>query len=263
MVYAVSACLFLSIENRPGPLKYKWLPIVLIIYNSLFTFVYLVLPTYFIFFVITFILECILVVTNSATMYHHTSDIRLKRMFWAGIGIYIAAFLFLWIPDNLFCDSVGWLYLHAWFHITGSIAPWWYINWAIFSFYLADYTSKTGMVIDSKTGKTSPASKEMLMHVYGVPFRVGRNGEKIESLTTSTMSSEGVPLGSRGQGASGILRNETLPPSIMMNPNRTTAAYGETDPEDTILIIPELHWLGARSVIMWPYVQLTRKIGYE
>jgi hypothetical protein len=33
----------------------------------------------------------------------------------------------------------------------------------------------------------------------------------------------------------------------------------EADPEDTVLIIPELRWYGPRSAILWPYVHLTRK----
>lgn len=40
-----------------------------------------------------------------------------------------AAFFFLWIPDNLFCGDIGFLNLHAWFHVCGAIAPWWFINW--------------------------------------------------------------------------------------------------------------------------------------
>lgn len=266
MVYAVSACLYLSIENRPGSLKYRWLPIVLLVYNILFTFVYYALPTYFSFFVITFIIECLLVVKNSTTMYHHTTDVRLKRMFWAGFGLYIAAFLFLWLPDNLACSSVSFLHLHAWFHITGTIAPWWYINWAIFSFYLADYTCKTGMVLDPQTGKAVPASVERLQHVLGTTtlptsYHMLNQSKGTETGQTSSSTSTEVNLPSRGLGASGILRNEglTTTPTVP----GTTTSLGDTDPEDTILIIPELRWIGPRSLIMWPYIQLTRKIAFE
>jgi hypothetical protein len=268
MVYAVGAVLFLSVENSPGPgLKRPWLPFALILYNLAFTLVYVLLPAYFTFFVATFIVQCILVVLQSAAMYKRTSDPRLRRMFWAGMAIYACSFLFLWIPDNLFCAQIGFLNLHAWFHVTGAVAPWWYINWAVWSYYTADYASKTGMIPDHRTGKPIPAPQDIL--------EVARNRaplsrtppskpEDVAALATASSGSSGSASSASSAGVPSAAPPAGPSPRTPFAATPTPAGGAEGgDPEDTVLIIPELRWIGPRSLIVWPYVHLTRKAAFE
>lgn len=115
-------------------------------YDLAFTAVYAVAPRFFDIFVVVFVLACAWVILQSARIYRVTYDVRLRRLFWVGFGIYAAAFLVMWIPDNLFCERVGWLHLHAWFHVCSSIAPYWWIMWATHSFYTRRYAERTGLL---------------------------------------------------------------------------------------------------------------------
>lgn len=97
-------------------------------------------------FVCIFIAGCVWVLLQSVRIYRVTYDVRLRRLFWVGFGVYGAAFFIMWIPDNLACDKVGWLHLHAWFHVCSAIAPYWWIVWATHSFYVHRYAERTGLL---------------------------------------------------------------------------------------------------------------------
>ena len=43
----------------------------------------------------------------------------------------------------------------------------------------------------------------------------------------------------------------------------SSSAAAAADVEDTILIIPEMRWIGPKNLIMWPYVHLSRKASWK
>ena len=50
-----------------------------------------------------------------------------RLLFVLSFGTYLFGFLCLWIPENALCPlfpaTVQYLHLHAWFHLTGTVAP--------------------------------------------------------------------------------------------------------------------------------------------
>lgn len=63
---------------------------------------------------------------------HGNSKVR-QQFLLVSFGIYAAGFLFLWIPEQLLCDStplIKHLYMHAWFHLTSTIGPMYWVAFA-------------------------------------------------------------------------------------------------------------------------------------
>lgn len=59
----------LQVMETEAYTKRWWLPYALVAYNVAFTAVYILLPEYFVFFVLTFIVLCIVVVAKSVALY--------------------------------------------------------------------------------------------------------------------------------------------------------------------------------------------------
>ena len=68
MVYCVTSYLYLVLETEATTQR-AWLPGALLAYNAIFTAVYICLPEYFSFFVLTFIALCIVVFGKSIALY--------------------------------------------------------------------------------------------------------------------------------------------------------------------------------------------------
>jgi dihydroceramidase len=96
------------------------------------------------YFVLTYALTVAAVIINSVRTSLRSEIWRVLRpwAFGAG-GIYAGGFLVFWLPEVLLCPSgshvplrpVGWtrhLQLHAWFHLTSSVGPYWFL---VFSTY--------------------------------------------------------------------------------------------------------------------------------
>ena len=60
-----------------------------------------------------------------------TVDQRLKPLFWVGFGMYLAAFLLFWVPDQLFCATVRPWNLHAWFHVLSALSTYWFVVYIV------------------------------------------------------------------------------------------------------------------------------------
>jgi hypothetical protein len=238
MVYCVTAFLYLALENVPSPPKRRrrWLVPALVLYDACFTLAYVLLPAYFTFFVLTFIGLCAATVFLSGAMYRRTKDLRLRRLFWVGVSLYLGSFLFLWIPDSVFCAETGFLNLHSWFHVGSTVGPWWYISWTTFSFYTADMAYKTRTIPDPKGGLVPVAAPEDLMD-YLRDIEGGGGGTGQGTLTTTAAAAAAAAA------AAG-----------------TNAAFPvDSDPERAVVIVPELRWLGPRSLVLWPYIHLERE----
>lgn len=105
MISCATSLLYVVLETEAVPRR-KWLAPALLAYNTAFTVVYLTLPSqaYFSFFVLTFIALCCTAFYQACQLYRRTVDSRLRPLFWLGAGVFLGSFLFLWIPDNLFCQ---------------------------------------------------------------------------------------------------------------------------------------------------------------
>ena len=68
MVYCVTSYLYLVLETEAKTQR-EWLPGALVGYNVAFTAVYILLPQYFSFFVLTFIALCVIVFGKSIALY--------------------------------------------------------------------------------------------------------------------------------------------------------------------------------------------------
>jgi hypothetical protein len=136
MVYCASALLYVVLETEAAPRR-RWLAPALVGYNAAFTAVYLTLPSrvYFTFFVGSFICLCVAAFVHGVRLYRRTVDPQLKPLFWGGNAAFLGAFLFLWIPDNLFCAGVRHLHLHAWFHVTSGLANYAFIVFLTMRYY--------------------------------------------------------------------------------------------------------------------------------
>lgn len=58
-----------------------------------------------------------------------------KLTYGVGFAMMAIAFFGMWIPDNLACSTVGWMHLHAWFHVTVSLVPCWSGVLVLYRFY--------------------------------------------------------------------------------------------------------------------------------
>jgi len=123
MVYASLSFLhaILEMESEKEPIN-KYLIPSLLIYSTIFTAVYFYLPSFFIFFVLSFIClililayRCSLILRKPTTLYQQ------KILIVLAIGGYIGGWIFFWIPDVLFCDHIQALNFHSWWHITSTI----------------------------------------------------------------------------------------------------------------------------------------------
>jgi hypothetical protein len=145
MIYAVSVFLYTALEQEQK-LRRWYFPYLLVAYNVAFTLTYIFIPAYFTVFVITFIASCVWLVALSVDVYKRTRDARMRRLFLFGVGLYAVAFFFMWIPDNVFCGSIGFMQLHAWFHLCSAVAPYWWAVFIVLNFYQRAHESRLEQV---------------------------------------------------------------------------------------------------------------------
>jgi len=123
MVYSSLSLLYamFEMESKKNPV-HKYLAHVLLAYSVVFTAVYFYLPSFFIFFVLSFIClilllayRCFLVFRNPATLFQQ------KVLIVLAICGYIGGWLFFWIPDVVFCEHIQALNFHSWWHVTSTL----------------------------------------------------------------------------------------------------------------------------------------------
>ena len=121
MVAAATAHMYTLLERGARPTM-PWLPSALVAYNAAFLVAYALVPKLYSLFVGSFVALCVAGFAISAPLYRGITDVRLKHMFWASASMFGGAFFLCWIPDNVACEHVGFLYLHAAFHVLAAFS---------------------------------------------------------------------------------------------------------------------------------------------
>ena len=113
----------------------------------------------FVYFIISYIITVALVIFT--TIYHSkhiSSDNQLKEFAYYAIGFYAGGFFLLWIPEQVFCgnqlvkhnapSSLSDLPipLHAFFHITSALGPYYWLTFAIYKDLFINKKSRVDIV---------------------------------------------------------------------------------------------------------------------
>jgi len=134
MVYSSLSFLYamFEMESKDNPI-HKYLAHMLLAYSVVFTVVYFYLPSFFIFFVLSFIglvlliaYRCFLVFKNPSTIYQQ------KVLVVLAICGYIGGWLFFWVPEVAFCEHIRPLNFHAWWHVTSTLGAFSLVLFTIF-----------------------------------------------------------------------------------------------------------------------------------
>jgi len=124
MVYTSLSLLYAVLEmdaTEKGPV-YKYTAPLIIGFCAIFTAIYLYLPSFFIFFVLGFIGCVLTLVYRCSIIFRNPSTLKSQKIFIClAIGLYIGGWLFFWIPEIAFCDSIQSLNFHAWWHVSSTI----------------------------------------------------------------------------------------------------------------------------------------------
>jgi len=134
MVYASISILYavMEMESDKKPI-YKYLAPGLIGFSAIFTAVYLYLPSFFIFFLIAYILAILTLVYHCSKIFRNPATLRHQKVFIvAAISFYIGGWLFFWIPEILFCDQIQALNFHSWWHVTSTLGAFMMVLFATF-----------------------------------------------------------------------------------------------------------------------------------
>jgi len=134
MVYTSLAFLYavMEMESDKKP-THKYLAHGMLAYSAIFTGVYLYLPSFFIFFllsyiclILTLVYRCSLIFRNPKTLVHQ------KVLIVLSISSYIGGFLFFWVPEILFCDQLQSMNFHAWWHVTSTFGAFFLVVFSVF-----------------------------------------------------------------------------------------------------------------------------------
>jgi len=134
MVYSVLSFLYVTFEMESDnkPIRPLLAPII-VSYAFVFTLVYLYLPSFFIFFVLSFICAVLLLAYRSSIIYRKpTTTTTQKVLILVSIGSYIGGWLFFWIPEVAFCDRIQAWNFHSWWHVSSTIGAFSLLYFSIF-----------------------------------------------------------------------------------------------------------------------------------
>jgi len=138
MVYGTISFLYVLIEmdrkkdEKVGIIRQYLVPIMLI-YAIGFTSFYIFVPAFFLFFLVTYISGCLLLIGKCFAIYSSiTGNENHKKIMIGSIICYVGGFAFFWLTDNFFCGNVRILRLHAWFHMTSAIGTYLWLVFASF-----------------------------------------------------------------------------------------------------------------------------------
>jgi len=134
MVYTSLSLLYvvLEMEAKNKPI-YKYLAPLIFGYSILFTGVYLYLPTFFIFFLIGYIFSILMLVYHCSIIYRNPTTLRHQRVLIVlSISFYIGGWLFFWIPEIAFCDTLKVFNFHAWWHVTSTLGAFVMVIFTVF-----------------------------------------------------------------------------------------------------------------------------------
>lgn len=134
MIWAALQFLFVIREDAREP-RYWWLPSLLVTLLVLLTTIYLYLQQYFAFFLASY-LAVVLSIFASAFVAARAAPPRSRtterNLALVACLSYASGFLLFWIPENLFCETLRPLNLHAWFHLTSVVGPYCFLVFACY-----------------------------------------------------------------------------------------------------------------------------------
>lgn len=159
MIYAVTALMYTVVEAEPS-LRFGWtLPAGLIAYCAAFTGAYFALPDYFFYFVVSYIGTVIFLFTWAMTLYARVGSVdgSARHLAFVAITLYASGFLFLWLPDKFYCESVQQFHFHAWFHLLSTAGPWCMIVFLVHTHYALAHAADKGTKAKAR-GKGADAS---------------------------------------------------------------------------------------------------------
>jgi len=135
MVYASLSLLYAVLEmdsTEKGPV-YKFAAPIIVSFCALFTAVYLYLPSFFIFFLLGYIACILTLVYRCSIIFRNPHTVKSQKIFiCTAIGFYIGGWLFFWIPDVAFCDSIQNLNFHSLWHVTSTLGCFFMVLFAVF-----------------------------------------------------------------------------------------------------------------------------------
>lgn len=134
MVYASMSFLYviLEMESKGKPI-HKYLAPILLAYCGVFTLVYLYLPSFFIFFLLSYIAAILTLSYRCYLIYKQPQTLSRQKLFIVGsIGFYIGGWLVFWVPEIIFCDRIQSLNFHAWWHVTSTLGAFSLLLFSVF-----------------------------------------------------------------------------------------------------------------------------------
>jgi len=134
MVYTSLSFLYvvLEMESKDKPV-YKYLAPLMLCYSALFTAVYLYLPSFFIFFLVGYILGILTLVYRCSVIFRKPDTLKHQKIFIvSSVSLYIGGWLFFWVPEVAFCDTLQSYNFHAWWHVTSTLGAFVLVLFATF-----------------------------------------------------------------------------------------------------------------------------------
>jgi len=135
MVYASLSILYavLEMESKEDKPVYKYLAPSILAFSVLFTGVYLYLPSFFIFFLVGYILCILALVYRCSLIFRKPTTAPHQKVFIVtAIGFYIGGWLVFWIPEIAFCDTLQPYNFHAWWHVTSTLGAFVMVLFAVY-----------------------------------------------------------------------------------------------------------------------------------
>jgi len=135
MVYTSLALLYaiLELDSSNKKSTNKYLGLFLIAYGLSFTAVYLYLPSFFIFFLVGYIMAILLLIYHSAMIYRRPTTLSHQKMFvLLAVGFYVGGWLGFWVPEILFCETLQVFNFHSFWHLTSTFGAFVMVIFLIF-----------------------------------------------------------------------------------------------------------------------------------
>jgi len=123
MVYTCLCFLYIVTEfEAKGKPVNKYMAPGLLLYSALFTAVYLFIPSFFIFFLIGFILGVLSLVYHGYRVFNQPATVKHQKVLVVlAVGFYIGGWLSFWVPEVAYCEKLQNFNFHALWHVTSTL----------------------------------------------------------------------------------------------------------------------------------------------
>lgn len=134
MVYTCLCFLYIvtEFEAKEKPVS-KYMAPGLLLYSALFTGVYLFIPSFFIFFLIGFILGVLSLCYHGYRVFSHPNTVKSQKVFIVlAIAFYIGGWLGFWVPEVAACERLRAFNFHSLWHVTSTFGCFFLMLFAIY-----------------------------------------------------------------------------------------------------------------------------------